>query len=335
MNFNRFEIHRRTDSTVPEMRYMKQLLILVLSIASFMTTAFGQGDCRNVPSVDPNGLLVITRRLSGLTRSGFGYINRKGTIVVQPKYDDAYPFSGDRALVRSGDKYGFIDQKGVEVIKPQFDVACSFSEGLASVRINGKYGYIDKDGQTKILPMFSGAYNFSEGFARIKIMVAGDADEGPMEQYGYIDKNGRQLGGETLTFDAASDFHGGIALVIDPVFGLETYINSQGKIVERRSYAPERPLGIGPELVEIRFESAPVGANIYLIPNWRVRRDPSLTDADEKNLSEFQVPTGPTPTSFTAKQKRFVVLFVLQNIRKQKPLDVRPDSSKLVKVTFP
>ena len=45
-------------------------------------------------------------------------------------------------------KYGFIDKKGVIVINPQFDSANAFKDGVASVRIGdhiaGKYGFIGR-----------------------------------------------------------------------------------------------------------------------------------------------------------------------------------------------
>jgi len=46
-----------------------------------------------------------------------------------------------------GYKWGFIDKKGKIVINPQFEEAKPFSEDLTSVKIGGKWGYIDKKGQ--------------------------------------------------------------------------------------------------------------------------------------------------------------------------------------------
>jgi len=44
-------------------------------------------------------------------------------------------------------KYGYIDKTGKIVIEPKFDNAWSFSEGLARVKIDDKDGYIDKTGK--------------------------------------------------------------------------------------------------------------------------------------------------------------------------------------------
>ena len=43
-------------------------------------------------------------------------------------------------------KYGYVDRKGNVVIEPQFDNAKSFSEGLAWAEKVGKTGYIDHSG---------------------------------------------------------------------------------------------------------------------------------------------------------------------------------------------
>ncbi|HEF3474383.1 TPA: WG repeat-containing protein, partial [Campylobacter coli] len=51
-------------------------------------------------------------------------------------------------------KWGFIDKNGEFVIEPKFDGVGNFSEGLARVELNGKYGFIDKSGKIVIEPKF-------------------------------------------------------------------------------------------------------------------------------------------------------------------------------------
>jgi WG containing repeat len=76
----------------------------------------------------------------------WGYIDRAGRVVVQPTYDAAFPFRGDYAVVREGDKRGFLrldQQGGISVfIAPKFEDASRFTEGLAPVKIGGRWGYI-------------------------------------------------------------------------------------------------------------------------------------------------------------------------------------------------
>ena len=49
-------------------------------------------------------------------------------------------------VVRGG-KWGYIDRKGFYVIEPRFDEAKEFDGGLARVKVGTKIGYIDKAGR--------------------------------------------------------------------------------------------------------------------------------------------------------------------------------------------
>ncbi len=77
-------------------------------------------------------------------------------------------FSEDLAVVAISGKYGFINKKGEMIITPQFDKAKSFSEGLALVKIGRYYGFIDKTGKTVINPQFFSATSFSENLAAVR-----------------------------------------------------------------------------------------------------------------------------------------------------------------------
>ncbi|MDY7395712.1 WG repeat-containing protein [Aureibaculum sp. 2210JD6-5] len=46
----------------------------------------------------------------------YGFINKKGKVIVKPIYDMALPFYNDKALVRLNGKEGYIDRKGKEVV---------------------------------------------------------------------------------------------------------------------------------------------------------------------------------------------------------------------------
>jgi hypothetical protein len=51
------------------------------------------------------------------------------------------------AAVMVGKKWGYIDKKGQMIIPQQYDGAGKFSEGLAQVGMGDKLGYIDKTGK--------------------------------------------------------------------------------------------------------------------------------------------------------------------------------------------
>ena len=69
-------------------------------------------------------------------------------VKVQRQYDEAERFSEGLAPVKMDGKWGFIDKNGVMIIQPKYDYVAGFSNGLSLVGIKnwGKLGYINKDG---------------------------------------------------------------------------------------------------------------------------------------------------------------------------------------------
>lgn len=102
----------------------------------------------------------------------WGYINRKGEIVLESKWDDVGEFYEGKAKAAisnaEGVRYGYIDPKGQWVIEPVYQSADDFSEGMAMVKRNGLCGYVDANGKEIIACQFEDAGPFSEGFAAVK-----------------------------------------------------------------------------------------------------------------------------------------------------------------------
>jgi len=97
-----------------------------------------------------------------------GFIDKAGTIVIEPMYAYADHFSEGLAAVQIDGKWGYIDSAGNIIIEPQFDNAGTFSEGLASVKLEDKWGYIDRNGNVVIEPQFEEAGDFSQGLAPVE-----------------------------------------------------------------------------------------------------------------------------------------------------------------------
>lgn len=88
----------------------------------------------------------------------FGFMNKKGELIIQPIYQDVLPFVEGLAAVQLDGKWGFIDTLGNMVIKPQFDEVEGFSSiqdyANGIVVIDGKYGAIDRKGNWLIQPSY-------------------------------------------------------------------------------------------------------------------------------------------------------------------------------------
>lgn len=91
----------------------------------------------------------------------FGLINSEGSVVLEPTLDSIVYDKKD-FLVKKEGKWGWIDAAGKTLIEPKFEDAFPFGESdLAVVKLNGLYGFIDKKGVTKIDFQFQKAYSFS------------------------------------------------------------------------------------------------------------------------------------------------------------------------------
>lgn len=122
-------------------------------------------------------------RVSAGGEEWYGFLNRNGQVVIEPKFENAWHFSEGLAQIAQGKKWGFADKQGTMIIGPQFDAVRYFADGLAAFEVNGKWGFIDKSGRVIINPRFDRAWNYSEGAVLIAV---GD-------QVGYVDKAGNYI----------------------------------------------------------------------------------------------------------------------------------------------
>ena len=90
--------------------------------------------------------------LAQVKRGGkWGFIDRRGEVVVPCVWDEAQAFADALAAVRRGEKWGFVNARGELALPRVWEVAFSFDGGIAKVRRGGKWGLIDVDGAA-ILP---------------------------------------------------------------------------------------------------------------------------------------------------------------------------------------
>ena len=98
------------------------------------------------------------------------FINKAGEIVINASgYESVGSFSEGLAAVFDPHKgWGFIDKTGTVVIQPRFEGALNFSDGLAPVVLAGKWGFINTKGDLVIENQFEWVGEFSEGMAIVQ-----------------------------------------------------------------------------------------------------------------------------------------------------------------------
>ena len=157
--------------------------------------------------------------------SKWGYVNAKGEVVIQPKFDSAGAFSEGLAKVEKDKKYGYINESGTVVIAPRYFAGGPFKDGYAwvltskplqplgkgeyGVALFGKVTYIDRTGR-QIRPPFSAEHvrNFSDGLAAVR---PGNITGGCGGKAGYLDTRGQWK--IKPQFDDGGDFSEGLAPV--------------------------------------------------------------------------------------------------------------------------
>ncbi len=150
---------------------------------------------------------VQVRKARGKRKASYrwGYIDKKGKMIIKPKYVRAHRFSEGLASVetdmRMGFLFGYADAKGKLVIKPQWHHTEEFSEGLAVVKVGEKFGFIDRTGAIAIEAKYDSVTGFSNGLAHVELHSCADAhrsasgvcQQGRTDLLGYINPKGEYV----------------------------------------------------------------------------------------------------------------------------------------------
>lgn len=95
-----------------------------------------------------NGIDGFHNGLARVEKKGkYGFIDKKGKIVIPVIYDQTGVFSEDLCPVKMKGKWGYINKSGKMLIDPQFEMAYAFNNQFAKVRKNGKVGIINREGK--------------------------------------------------------------------------------------------------------------------------------------------------------------------------------------------
>lgn len=125
----------------------------------------------------------------------WGYLDRKGSLAIPAKYDDATEFNEGYAMAKVKDQWYIIDRSGVEKeIGSDIRDANHFQEGYAPIRVGDNYGFISTTGKITVEPKFKSVGFFVHGRAWAK------TEDGKV---GFIDNTGNWL--VEPKFEAAKD----------------------------------------------------------------------------------------------------------------------------------
>lgn len=154
---------------------------------------------------------------------GNGYIDSSGKIKINLETDAGFIFSEGLAAVNNRNfKFGYINKKGEQVIDFLFDEAGNFKDGFAKFNKDNKFGFIDKTGKERIPPAFDFVRNFSEGLAFVGLY-----DINFRTYWALIDTAGIHI--TKYIFSRVQDFSEELAAVRDTAgWG---FINKKGEFV--------------------------------------------------------------------------------------------------------
>jgi hypothetical protein len=156
----------------------------------------------------------------------WGYVDREGRWVIEPRFDRAFEFREGRATVVVGEENFLIDPAGERHGEPFLMAMGLFSEGLMPALrasddpdapsivvgpgkiVTAYFGYLDREGRWAIEPRFPRAHPFHEGRAHATIKAGND------ERWGFIDTSGAWV--IPPTFHWAERFEHGLAPVRTP-----------------------------------------------------------------------------------------------------------------------
>jgi hypothetical protein len=146
----------------------------------------------------------------------YGYLDKQKNIVIEPKFDDAYSFYNNHAIIKLGKKYGIINGNGEFEIEPTFD-DIYYYKGFYKTKLNGKNGYLNSD----LKVILNTEYDNVEGFINGLAVVEKD------RKYGLINEKGEFV--IPLIYDGAHDFSEGLIPVLRN--GNWGYIDINNKIM--------------------------------------------------------------------------------------------------------
>jgi hypothetical protein len=91
-----------------------------------------------------------------------GLVDRKGNIVIPPKYDDIRMVVGDKVVVQVGAYLGIADINGREILPAEYEDFMIFNENLFLMSKDLKWGLFDAEKSRFVIPVKYDEINYDE-----------------------------------------------------------------------------------------------------------------------------------------------------------------------------
>jgi hypothetical protein len=251
--------------------------IIVINAIAFIVSAAAAGNIASESTRAGYTTSSVPPKTHGWHVAKMGFINKDGVVVIEPKFDFAFPLCEGLAPVQINHKWGYIDRTGAMKIPPKFDSVGMFASGLAPVAADGKAYLIKKDGSYLFDKPFQDVTWFSHGLAAAKeagkwgfidrtgtfvvpptfdelrqLRDQGLAAAKQGNKWGYVDRTGKWI--IEPKFDRVDDFFGPIAIVTENKTA--KFINPQGADVLTGMHPPENAnSGFAYGFVEVRDDA--------------------------------------------------------------------------------
>lgn len=194
----------------------------------------------------------------------YGYLDANGRIAIEPRFEFAFSFEGDRALVKLNGKDGFINRKGEVVIDCAFDDALSFNRGLACVTTGELWGCIDEFGNWIV----------EQAYEKLEVMKSNHLRAQKDGMVGLLDLSGQMI--LEPQFDKIENFSNGFAIVTKD--GLKGMIDASGSVVVEPHYRDVKEISDGMIPVAVLEEDGTLVWG-YARQDGALLITPSFTDA--------------------------------------------------------
>jgi hypothetical protein len=167
--------------------------------------------------------LAVTRFYPITDGDYWGFINDKGEVAIDLKFEWVENFSDGIAMIGIGDEVTYIDKEGKELSKEHFSDGFAFNKGFAVVEKDDFFGVINRIGEFIVEPIYDDIGEISEG------LFYAEKDG----LFGYLNEVGEIA--ISFFYTDALDFHQGVAVVADSS-GLKGLINKEGNPVTPFDY---------------------------------------------------------------------------------------------------